>query len=197
MAQNKKLTAGQTMAAATAAGIEYPALRAVIEVECQGAGFLPDGLTPTILFERHIFYRQLNTENKHAIQIKASYERPDLCFPKSGGYGLSSAQHARLQAACAYHRTSALASSSSGIGQVIGYQWKALGYPSLQNFVNAMYRDEAGQLDAMIRFIKVNNLIDTLNRHDWKSFAYVYNGPAYAENHYDSKLAAAYKKFNI
>src|SRR5262249_39155616 len=34
-----------------------------------------------------------------------------------------------------------------------------------------------------------------LNRHDWARFARSYNGPGYAQNQYDVKMAAAYGKW--
>jgi hypothetical protein len=190
----KVLTQDQIHTAANEAGIEFAALRSVIQVECKGSGFDTTG-APVILFERHIFYRQLSAEGKVGIQLKASHERPDLCNQEQGGYGLESAQHGRLQAACSYDRTAALESASWGLGQIMGYQWKALGYSALQDFINAMYKDEAGQLDAMIRFIKVNKLVDYLNNHQWAAFAAKFNGPSYAINHYDTKLADAHKMF--
>ena len=66
----------------------------------------------------------------------------------------------------------------------------------LQAFVNAMYQDEASQLEAMCRYIKVNGLISALKNKDWKAFARGYNGPAFAKNNYDVKLANAYKKWS-
>lgn len=191
---NKTLTPNQIRTVAQKFSIEYAALRAVIDTECKGEGFQANG-DPTILFERHKFYRLLIEIGKSEIAAKAFEERPDICNPESGGYGLISAQHGRLQSACAYDRTTALESASWGIGQVMGFNWITLGYSSLQSFINAMYKDEASQLDAMIRYIKVNKLDDDLNRHDWAGFAKGYNGSAYAKNKYDLKLAAAYKLY--
>ena len=192
---SKKLTEAQIAAQAKALGIEVAALRAVIEVECKGSGFNEDG-TPVILFERHVM-RQRLIANKRDIDLSLiSAERPDLCSKSTGAYGLYSAQHGRLNAAAQYHRNSALESASWGLGQVMGYHWKALGYQSLQAFINAMYKDEASQLDAMCRYIKVNNLVDALKNKDWKSFARGYNGAAYAKNSYDVKLGNAYKKWS-
>lgn len=191
---SKKITDTQIQAQAKSLGIEVAALRAVMEVECKGSGFNSDN-TPVILFERHIF-RQRMIANKRDLDLAlAMRERPDLCSKSAGGYGLYSAQHGRLNAAAQYHRDSALESASWGLGQVMGYHWKALGYPTLQNFINAMYRDEASQLEAMCRFIKVNNLVNALKNKDWKAFARGYNGAAYAKNSYDIKLANAYKKW--
>ncbi|QCO22886.1 DUF3380 domain-containing protein [Acinetobacter cumulans] len=189
----KKLTDLQIQLQAKLLGIETAALRAVIEVECKSSGFNADG-TPVILFERHVM-RQRLIANKRDIDLKLiSVERPDLCNKTDGGYGLYSAQHGRLNAAAQYHRVSALESASWGIGQVMGYHWKSLGYESLQAFINAMYKDEASQLDAMCRYIKVNGLVNSLKNKDWKAFAHGYNGSAYAKNSYDVKLANAYKK---
>ena len=192
---NKRLTEAQIAAQAKALGIEVAALRAVIEVECKGSGFNADG-TPVILFERHVFRQRLIANGKAVVADKAMRERPDLCSKSTGAYGLYSAQHGRLNAAAQYHRDSALESASWGIGQVMGYHWQALGYPSLQTFINAMYKDEASQLDAMCRYIKVNNLVNALKNKDWKSFARGYNGAAYAKNSYDVKLGNAYKKWS-
>lgn len=192
---SKKLTEAQIAAQAKALGIEVAALRAVIEVECKGSGFNADG-TPVILFERHVFRQRLIANGKAVVVDKVVRERPDLCSKSTGAYGLYSAQHGRLNAAAQYHRDSALESASWGIGQVMGYHWQALGYLSLQTFINAMYKDEASQLDAMCRYIRVNNLVNALKNKDWKSFARGYNGAAYAKNSYDVKLGNAYKKWS-
>ena len=81
------------------------------------------------------------------------------------------------------------------MGQVMGYHWASLGYATLQDFINAMYRDEASQIDAMMRFIRANGLLGKLQRKDWVGFARGYNGAGYAKNAYDKKLAVAYRKY--
>lgn len=191
----KKITTQQIHDQAKALGVDYAALRAVIEVECKSSGFNIDG-TPVILYERHVFYRRLRAINWITKSNEWTKTYPDLCNPIAGGYGKFSEQHGKLERASKLNRDVALESCSWGLGQVMGYHWKSLGYPSLQNFINAMYKDEANQLDAMCRFIKVNGLVDELKRKDWKGFARGYNGPAYAKNSYDTKLAEAYKKWS-
>ena len=190
---SKKLTIKQIENQANLLGIEAAALKAVIEVECKGSGFNADS-TPVILFERHVMRQRLIANGQSKIADPMMIKRPDLCSKSAGGYGLYSAQHGRLNAAAHYHRASALESASWGIGQVMGYHWKVLGYATLQVFINAMYKDEASQLDAMCRYIQVNGLINALKNKDWKVFARGYNGVAYAKNGYDVKLANAYKK---
>ncbi len=192
---SKKITSRQIQDQAKSLGIETACLRAVIEVECKSSGFNQDG-TPVILFERHVMRQRLIANGKADVAYRIMRERPDLCNITSGGYGLYSAQHGRLNVAAQYDRTSALESASWGLGQVMGYHWKSLGYASLQAFVNAMYKNEASQLDAMCRYIKVNNLVNALKNKDWKAFARGYNGASYAKNNYDVKLANAYKKWS-
>ncbi|MEB3753832.1 N-acetylmuramidase family protein [Acinetobacter sp. MD2(2019)] len=189
---SKKITLQQINDAAKAINVPTAALQAVMQVECKGSGFNADG-TPVILFERHVFRKQLIANGKSAIAAKAMKERPDLCNTTAGGYGLFSAQHGRLNAATLYDRTSALESASWGLGQIMGYWWKDLGYASIQDFVNAMYKDEASQLEAMCRYIKKNGLDNYLRKLDWAGFALRYNGQNYKANQYDVKLAAAYK----
>lgn len=191
---SKKLTIEQIEKAAVDINVPLAALRAVIDTECKGEGFNADG-TPVILFERHIFRRRLIANGKADVAMRACRERPDLCNTTMGGYGLSSAQHGRMTAATRYDRASALESASWGIGQVMGYHWKDLGYVNLQSFINAMYRDEYSQLLAMCKFIKVNGLDKYLRNQDWAGFALRYNGKEYARNKYDAKLKAAYKRY--
>src|SRR3990167_4235370 len=86
---------------------------------------------------------------------------------------------------------------SWGLGQVLGANAESLGYSSANNMVNEL---QAGgivaQVESMLRFIKKNRLQPYLNLHDWASFALKYNGPGYAQNRYDVRMAAAYKKWS-
>ena len=190
----KKLTLEQIGFAAADINVPVAALQAVIQVECKGSGFNSDN-SPVILFERHVFRQRLIANNKPDALNRAVRERPDLCSTTPGGYGLESVQHDRLTAATRFDRTSALEAASWGLGQVMGYHWRTLGYVSLQAFINDMYRDEVSQLKAMCKFIKVKGLDKYLRNQDWKNFALNYNGKEYAKNNYDTKLANAYKQF--
>lgn len=189
---NKKLTSEQIKDQAKKLDIEPATLQAIIDVECRGSGFNQDG-TPVILFERHVMRQRLIANKKRSIADVMEIKRPDLCGKTQGGYGLYSVQHKKLEDAAKFDRTSALESCSWGLGQVMGYHWYTLGYESIQEFINAMYKDEASQLEAMCRYIEINGLVDALKNKDWKSFALGYNGKAYAKNSYDTKLANAYK----
>lgn len=193
---SKKLTLEQINAMATEYNIPVASLRAVIEVEAKGKGFLSNGL-PIILFEPHIFYRELTARKLISIRNRVEEEKPNLCYKywKTGKYGGIDAQHHRLSQASEYDRDSALSSCSWGLGQVMGFNWELLGYSSLQEFVNAMYESEAKQLDAVLRFIKVNRLDRYLRSQTWHKFALGYNGIGYKKNKYHIKLAQAYAKY--
>ena len=97
--------------------------------------------------------------------------------------------------------SAALRSASWGLFQILGLHADMLGYLSVQDFVVAMTRAERDQLDAFGRFISVTRyrgkpLLAWLQAHEWASFAAGYNGPGYARNRYDSKLAQAYQGFS-
>lgn len=177
------LTNDDLARAAEKIGCDVAAVKAVCQVEAPRGGFLPDG-QPTILFERHIFSRRTAGKFDQAA--------PDISNPKPGGYSGGVAEHARLQKAAALDRNAALQSASWGKFQIMGFNWQACGFPSLQAFINAMYESEGAQLDAFVAFIQSQGLADELRDQRWSDFARRYNGPDYAANRYDIKLAAAY-----
>ena len=190
---SKFLTKLQVVAAANELDVEYAALKSVLEVECRSSGFFSTG-EPAILFERHVFWRRLGNIRWFTKRLQIMAKHPRVCNKFSGGYGRFSGQHKKLAVAVRYNRDVALESASWGIGQVMGYHWEKLGYPSLQAFINDMYESEAKQLEAVVRYIKHFNLDGALRRRDWSAFAYGYNGKAYTKNNYDEKLKQAYRK---
>lgn len=191
----KTLTNEQIKDLANKHDIEYAGLKAVVEVEASGKGFIGD--VPKILYEPHIMHRLLTKKNYITIRNNLMKAHPNLCYPRWGTYkyGAESIQHKRLEIASQFNRDTALESCSWGLGQVMGFHWKSLGYESLQAFINDMYESEAKQLEAMIRFIKVNGLLLALKNKDWVKFARGYNGSGYAKNKYHIKLANAYDKY--
>lgn len=174
--------------AATKRKIEVEILQALEAVESNGEGFLPTG-EPEILFEAHVFSKLTNG--------KWDKDRPSISSPRwnkdlyVGGRG----EHRRLAQAVALSREAALQSASWGAFQVLGRNWKDLGYDSVQDFVNDAYSAE-GQFEMFLRYIDTKKgLIEAMQKKDFKKIAELYNGPKYAENKYDEKLEKAYKKF--
>lgn len=175
---------------------DIAAVKAVAAVESRGAGFLPDG-QPVILFERHIFHRLTKGVWTNFRDLNTGYNPyRDISNPTRGGYGAAGQhQHDRLARAVALDREAALQSASWGMFQIMGFNWQACNYPSLQAFINAMYRSEGDHLDAFVEFNISQGLDVYLREHRWSSYARRYNGTAYARNNYHTKLAAAYKRF--
>lgn len=173
---------------------EVAALKAVAEVESGGDGFLPTG-EPKILFEPHIFWKELRKLNIDPATIK---DADDILYPKWGAkpYGRVSQQHERMGRAVLISRDAALKSASWGKFQILGVNYKLAGFGTIQDFVNAMYKGEDEHLAAFVSFIKYTFLDDELRAKDWKGFARGYNGALYWKNTYDKKLAAAYKKYS-
>ncbi|RJX33603.1 MAG: DUF3380 domain-containing protein [Desulfurivibrio sp.] len=164
-------------------------LWAVLNVETRGCGFLADR-RPMILFERHIFSR----ETDH--RFDASH--PDISNPKAGGYGAGgAAQYDRLYRALALDRLASLRSTSWGIGQLMGFNAEISGYAGVEEMITAMTISENHQLLGMAGEITSNRLDRALRAHDWAAFARGYNGPEYAKNSYDTRLAAAYQKYTL
>lgn len=188
----KDMTEEALIAAAKSLKVDICVLRAFIEVEAGGSGFLPSG-HPKILYERHYMYRLL-TNNEHGLLAKIAHkERPDLVNPKGGGYRGGEHEVMRLSKAKELHVEYALRSCSWGAFQIMGDHAENLGYESVFDFVECMSESEDKQLAAVVRFINKNRTLRTNMRNKtWPEIARLYNGPNYKENNYDVKLEEAY-----
>lgn len=183
------LTDNDYTMAAKALGVEVACVKAVTKVESRGSGFLSSG-EPKILFERHWMYKLLKAKTGKEPELS------EVCNPKAGGYQGGAAEHIRLNTAVQIDRECALQSASWGLFQIMGFHWKALGYASVQKFINDQYDSEAKQLGTFVKFLLINpGMLSALRSKDWAKFARLYNGPSYTENLYDTKLATAYKEF--
>lgn len=190
----KQLTDSDITAAALDLGVEEATIQAIIEVESNGKGFLLSG-KPKILFEGHVFWKRLKA---HGFNPENYIEgNRDILYPNwseehyLGGEG----EYDRLEKASKLHLYAALESASWGLFQIMGYWWRKLGYLGIKQFVDRMNENEREHLNAFIRYVKVNHQVNYLRDRQWDKFAFHYNGSSYAENHYDTKLAKAYKKF--
>lgn len=182
--------------AAERLSVPTAAIQAVTFVESSGSGFLPSG-HPKVLFERHKMFKWLRVKYGVTKASAISANFPLLVNTKPGGYSKPMDEPARLERAAGIDRDIALQSSSWGLFQILGEHWDDMGYASLQEFINAMFRDEAAHLDAFVRFILADpRLGKCLRALDWAGFAEIYNGPNYRKGRYDTKLAAAFKRFS-
>jgi hypothetical protein len=189
----RKLDQSEIDSIAKDLGVEPAAFRAVIAVEAAGSGFDKAG-RPKALFERHHFYKHL----KDAPGLRANAESEGLAYQKWGTKPYpkgSDAVYSEIERACAIDEEAALLSTSWGLGQIMGSNYKLAGCASVREMVAEACESEAGQVRQMASFIRNAGLLDELIAKNWAGFAKGYNGPQYAKNQYDQKLASAYAKF--
>lgn len=183
-------------AAAARLKVSELAIRVFGAVEGRGVGFLKNG-KPKILFERHRMYAYLRLKKGAAFANKMAVERPNIVNKKSGGYQGNEAEYVRLELAKQIDVESALMSASWGQFQIMGENWKELGYTSVQDFVDQQFASESFQLEAFIRFIEWKTgiidgkkvaLIDALRAENWDAVFTLYNGPNYKKLGYQAKF---------
>lgn len=178
---------------ATLLNCEDACIRAVAEVEGGGVGFTTfDGeKRPIILFEPHIFYRELKAKGITPVES-------EICYPKWGEHPYppgQKAQYDRLDHAAKIDREASLKSCSWGMFQILGGNYKSCGCDTLQEFINAMYKSEDEHLRLFCNLIRNWGLDKALQSKDWIAFAKAYNGPAYEKNRYHFRLNTAYIKY--
>lgn len=190
------LTEEDMQQAANQLGIELAALKAVRAVETGGrSGFLADG-KPVILFEGHIFWKQLKQKGINPESHVAGNE--DILYPSwtTAHYKRGALEHDRLNRAMQIHQEAAMASASWGLFQIMGFNYQACGFSSVSSYVEAQHKNEREQLFSFIKFLSKTPSLPCLKAKDWAGFARHYNGPAYAQNKYDQKLMTAYQKYS-
>lgn len=176
-------------------GVEAAALEAIADVESAGVAFWPLGgkRLPPMRPEGHYFYRILGPGAKRNMAVHMG-----LAAPHAGQVRVPSSRAAvydMLERMKTIDPDAAMESCSWGLGQVMGENWKQLGYPSVTALVASCMTIE-GQVELMERFIEKHGLADELKRHDWAGFARQYNGAGYRKNSYDSKLKQAYTRYS-
>ncbi len=199
--------------------VDVACIYAVQEVEAGGDGFAADG-SLDLLFERHIFKKQLDTRLTRmskaeldalavkiglkilpgqqpiaAIQEHLEKTQSDIYNKSPGGYIGGMSENNRLKKAALIHNEAALCSASWGMFQIMGFHYLALGFKSAEQMVAFYQQSERNQLLSFCDFVLADTrLINALRVKDWASFAKAYNGPQYAKNQYDVKMAAAFAK---
>jgi hypothetical protein len=186
------ITIQQYQNAAQRIGCEPAVIRAVDQVEAPSGGFDTKGQL-VILFEPHIFYKELRKLNIDTSELLKKY--PDLISPVWNPklYGGSSKQWGKLTQAMTIHKQAAQKAASYGRYQILGQNYKTAGYGSVDQMVKDYQQGEDRQLDSFVNYIINNRLDDELRNKDWTSFARQYNGPAYWKNRYDYKMKKAYE----
>ena len=187
--KSQPLTEYGIVHAARVIDVSVATLWAVIEVESAGCGFLRSR-RPAMLFERHIFCRRTGGAHNDT--------NPTISSPTSGGYGGGGEfQYERLAEAIKLDPGMAMMSASWGMPQIMGFNFMAAGYRSIESMINDFCDSEDAQVLALAQYINKFRLGDELRNKDWTAFAYEYNGPGFDATDYDGRLARAYSKFVV
>jgi hypothetical protein len=173
-------------------GVGEDEIHAILDTETAGTGF--DKLNrPRMLFEPHIFYRQLRAADM-ADKLELAVKQ-GLAYPTWGEHPYPPDSYPRLAGATRISPELAARSASWGLGQIMGFNFGLAGYRGACEMAVSFMQSEKNQLMGMVRFIVSAGLDDELRAHNWKGFARGYNGAGFEKNGYDKKLALAFKKW--
>lgn len=181
----RPMTAGAMQMAADEIGCELAALRAVWEVEAAKRFWADDG---SVLrrFEPHKLPRHLWAEIDFAV--------PAGLAPWKASLRIGTGDRERMfRAAWEIDGDAALAATSWGAPQIMGFNHRDAGFASARAMVEAMAGSEDAHLRAFVVLITAWRLCDALIANDWLSFARGYNGTGQPEV-YARRLEAAYRR---
>lgn len=176
-------------------GIESAVLKAVQKVETGGKGGFCSNGKPQILFEGHVFWKELeklgiSPEKYGSAWSNVLYKSWDRTKYKGG-----SGEWDRLELAKKININAAYKSASWGMYQIMGNNYAKCGCKTIGEFVELMSKDSFSQFILGIEFLKNTGMVKYLKAKDWASFARVYNGSGYKQNKYDEKLEKAYNQY--
>jgi hypothetical protein len=180
-----RLSSADYEAAAKEFGSEVAALLAVAEVESRDSGFQRDG-RPKILFEAHYFRRLTGRK------FDASHPHLSTTSGNSPDY-YSWDQWSRMYEAMTLDYEAAWKSASWGRFQIMGEYHQSLCEKTLRDFVNVTFVSEQEHLKLFKAYCRNKRVVRHLVQKNWKSFAEGFNG--LNQVGYDTKMAAAYKKY--
>ena len=187
--------------AANEIGCEVAALKAVVKVESGKNGFLPDG-RPKILFEGHVFWKQLTKAGLNPSDYSKGNE--DILYPSydRSKYKGKEAEYDRLERAKKIGGDNktieecALKSASWGMFQVMGFNYQSTGCDSVYDMIEKMYKSADAQFELGVAFIKKHQAqVEGLRNKNWRQFARSYNGGGYEKGGYHIKMENAYNSF--
>lgn len=187
---NRKVELGHFKTVANLLGCRPEVIMAIYAVETPREPFDSSGF-PSILYERHVFYRNA----PKAMRSKWMSEYPTLCNSATttkGGYGSYAMQRSKFSRAFTLDKRAAMMACSWGAFQELGENYEGLGFDTVDEFVDQMKSGIEGQLDILVRSLKMRKLSQALKSLDWQTIAKKYNGIAYKKWGYDTQLATEY-----
>lgn len=160
---------------------------AVLCVESAGQGFSPANRGRMIIrFETHKFYSNWGQHHpdKFAEHFTFNREQPwkgqqwreSEAQPWQDFHGSQKKEWSAFEFACQLDETAAMLSISMGAPQIMGFNYEATGYASVQAMFNAFSSNIEHQVEGFFRFLSPK-MRDRLTENDFTGFAALYNGP--------------------
>lgn len=169
--------------------VDPAALLAFIDVETGGRGF--DSKTGKLI-----------------IQFEPAWFRKKAPFAPSGKWSVNgverqSAEWIAFNDAFRKDPNAAMESTSIGLGQIMGFHYKRLGFDSVGDMWDDAKKGIENQLHQILQFIKTDiGLYYAIEHKDWDTVAKLYNGAGYKKlakklgrEPYDASMAKAYHKY--
>lgn len=194
----RSVLSNQDFAAAAAllgADIKVALIHAFAEVESGGrSGFGPAG-KPVIAYEGHIF-RLYSGGKFDATNPRLSYPYVIKAGPE---WRLNNVNQdtawKTLNAAMALDKEAALQACSWGMFQVMGFNFKDCGYPTVDAFATAMQTGAPAHLNAFVTFCqKKTGMVAAMRNLDYEGMARRYNGDDFGD--YPKRIEKAYGKYS-
>jgi hypothetical protein len=177
-------------------GIDSAAVLAVIRVESTDTAFYKPG-KPVIQFEGYHFSRYLASKNvPHRSYAKDGYFIIELeGITIKDRVGTQKEEWNNFETAMGIDYNGAIWSTSFGLPQIMGFNYRQCGCQSLHEFYAKMCDSEEAQIGLFLNFLASNKaLLYALQEKDWKGFARLYNGPMYYKFKYHEKLKSFYER---
>lgn len=203
-------TGGLLKSLAPRYGIDPAVAVAVLAVESGARGFGPDGRM-IIRFENHIFWNYWGKKNRDLFDRHFRFHpgTPWLGHEfrkKSSGNGWIE-MHVRSQDvewmvyenAARFNRTAARMSISMGGPQIMGFNYRSIGFSSVHEMFDAFSESEREQILGFFNFVQgssqPSSRLRALREKDFQEFARLYNGPGQAQK-YGGLIRSVYDIFH-
>jgi uncharacterized protein YgiM (DUF1202 family) len=199
---------GLLKALAAELSIDPAAAVAVLMVESGGRAFDANGRM-IIRFENHIFYDRWGKDKLDVFQQHFRFNagqrwtghlwRPSIHEPWRTAHTSQDEEWRAFEFAGALNDTAAKLSISMGGAQIMGFNYAALGYDTVQQMFAAFSASERDQILGFFNFVRGRTAesprIAALRALDFVAFARLYNGPGQAAQ-YGAAIQSAYDTFH-
>lgn len=182
------LSKDQITIIAESIGVDYASLMAFISVESGGLGFV---------------------NGRIVIQFEPAWFRKKAPYAPSGLWRLNKVEnqtqeYKAFSEAFRINPTAAMQSTSWGLGQIMGFHYKLLGYATVNEMVEDFKKGKYQQVLGIAKFIKgTPALLKALRSKNWHLVAVYYNGAGYkaladkyGREPYNISMEKAYIKYS-